>query len=112
MFDVLGAPRTALNWQEAIIEMFLVVSVGLFTVAKLIRDVTKRRRAEEEREQLRTVDLITVSFPFPSRANRREPKGFAEHAEPSRMLCVLCAFSATSAVKLGMGGGAVNRNVI
>lgn len=32
---------------------------------------------------LRTVDLTAVSFPFLSRANRRAPKAFAEHAESS-----------------------------
>jgi len=45
---LLGAPRTPINWREAIIETVLIAGVGLFAVLRLIRDVTERKRAEEQ----------------------------------------------------------------
>jgi signal transduction histidine kinase len=47
---LLGAPHTPTNWHEAIIEMVLIASVGLFTVLRLIRDIAERKRAEEKLE--------------------------------------------------------------
>jgi len=47
---LLGAPYTAINWREAIIETVLIAGVGLFAVSRLIRDITERRRAEETLE--------------------------------------------------------------
>ncbi len=44
---LLGAPHTPLNWREAIVETVLIAGVGLFTVLRLIRDVTERQQAEE-----------------------------------------------------------------
>jgi len=44
---LLGAPRTPVNWQEAIIETVLIGIVGSFAVSRLISDVTERKRAEE-----------------------------------------------------------------
>ncbi len=47
---LLGAPQTPMNWREAITEMVLIASVGLFAVLRLIRDITERQRAEEALE--------------------------------------------------------------
>jgi PAS domain S-box-containing protein len=44
---LLGAPHTPINWREAILEIVLIASVGLFAVLRLIRDITERKRAEE-----------------------------------------------------------------
>ena len=41
---LLGAPRTPINWQEAIIEMVLIVTVSLFAVSRLIDDINERKR--------------------------------------------------------------------
>ena len=45
---LLGAPQTPVNWRESLIETVLIASVGLYVVSRLIRDITERRRAEEE----------------------------------------------------------------
>ncbi len=52
---LLGAPRTPINWQEATIETVLVLAIGLFTVLRLIHDITGRKRAEERIEYLNLV---------------------------------------------------------
>ncbi len=44
---LLGAPQTPINWREAISETALIAIVGFFTVARLIHNVTERKRAEE-----------------------------------------------------------------
>jgi len=45
---LLSAPRTPINWREAIIETALIASAGLFAVSRLIRNITERKRAEEQ----------------------------------------------------------------
>ncbi len=50
---LLGAPRTPLNWREAISEMVLIATVGLLVTSRLIRDVTEHQRAEEALKQHR-----------------------------------------------------------
>ena len=45
---LLDAPRTPANWQEAIVETALVLTVGLFAVSRLIHDTSERKRAGEE----------------------------------------------------------------
>jgi len=52
---LLGAPRTPINWQEAIIETVLVLTVGLLAVFRLIHDITERKRAEERIVHLNAV---------------------------------------------------------
>ena len=53
---LLGAPRTPINWHEAITETALIASTGLFTVSRLIRNIIERKRAEEQvLEQQRTL---------------------------------------------------------
>jgi PAS domain S-box-containing protein len=44
---LLGAPYTPINWREAIIEMVLIASVGLYVVLRLIHDINEWARAEE-----------------------------------------------------------------
>jgi len=44
---LLGAPPTPVNWREAVIEVVLIASVGLFVVLRLTRDITEWARAEE-----------------------------------------------------------------
>ncbi|MBL7065591.1 MAG: PAS domain S-box protein [Anaerolineae bacterium] len=44
---LLGTPPTSINWREALIETVLITAVGLFTVSRLILDITERERAEE-----------------------------------------------------------------
>ena len=44
---LLGAPHTPTNWREAIVETALIAGIGIFTVLRLIRDTTGRRRAED-----------------------------------------------------------------
>ena len=55
---LLGAPRTPINWQEALLEMVLIVAAGLFAVSNLVH-VIKRRRAEkalrESEQEYRTM---------------------------------------------------------
>ena len=56
---LLGSPKTPINWREAIVETVLIVSVGLFTVLKLIRDITEHKQAEEQvLEQQRTLAVM------------------------------------------------------
>jgi PAS domain S-box-containing protein len=50
---LLGAPHTPINWREAIIETVLIAIFGLFAVSRLIRDITERKRAEEELRKYR-----------------------------------------------------------
>ena len=45
---LLGAPRTPINWREATIETVLIAGVGLLAVLRLIRNITERKRAEEQ----------------------------------------------------------------
>ena len=45
---LLGAPRTPINWYEAIGETVVIVIIGLFTISRLVHNITKRKRAEEE----------------------------------------------------------------
>jgi signal transduction histidine kinase len=49
----LGASRTPVNWQEAIIEAILIIIVGLLTVSRLVRDIAKRKRAEKDLKEYR-----------------------------------------------------------
>ena len=44
---LLGAPHTPINWREAVVETTLIAGIGIFTVLRLIRDTTGRRRAED-----------------------------------------------------------------
>jgi len=57
---LLGAPPTPINWREALIETVLITAVGLFAVSRLIRDITERKRAEEEIRQ-KTEDLALIN---------------------------------------------------
>ncbi|MDP8247550.1 MAG: PAS domain-containing protein [Candidatus Tritonobacter lacicola] len=43
----LGAPRTTINWREAVGETAMLVVVGLFAVSMLVRNITRRMQAEE-----------------------------------------------------------------
>ena len=52
---LLGAPRTPINWQEAILEMAMIAGVGILTVLRLIHDITGRKRAEERIEHLNSM---------------------------------------------------------
>ncbi len=52
---LLGAPRTPLNWQEALIEMIVITIVGFFVVSKIIHYITERKKAEEHIRHLNSV---------------------------------------------------------
>jgi len=56
---LMGAPETPANWQEAIIEMSLILVIGIITIFKLIRDITKYNLAKnalfESEKKMRTI---------------------------------------------------------
>jgi putative nucleotidyltransferase with HDIG domain len=52
---LLGAPRTPLNWREALIEMVIITGVGFFVVSKIIHYITERKKAEEHIRHLNSV---------------------------------------------------------
>jgi PAS domain S-box-containing protein len=61
---LLRAPRTPINWQEALIEMFLVAILGFFVVTKIINYITERRRTEGDLLQEKAFsDTVINSLP-------------------------------------------------
>ncbi len=61
---LLGAPRTPINWREASIETVIIVCVGLFSVLKLIRDMTELERAEKKlRKEKQFIDTLIQASP-------------------------------------------------
>ncbi len=50
---LLGAPRTPINWREAIGETALIATVGLLAVSRLVRDITARMRTEKSLRRAR-----------------------------------------------------------
>lgn len=52
---LLGAPRTPLNWREALIEMVVITIVGFFVVSKIIHYITGRKKAEKRILHLNSV---------------------------------------------------------
>ena len=82
---LLGVSRTPINWHEAVIEMVLIASVGLYVVSRLRRDAIERMRAEEAlrrahdelevRVEERTVELPQVNEALQADITERKRAG-------------------------------------